>query len=151
KAPAPPHAFYPRQVSFPVTAFFRFEGSLADLGARRAGRLELYNPLAIQQAEVRGQAVPLETDLTTPQAYCLANTDLTEVGVLGFLRAEKVERKAGIYLFEPYQPGKIPVLMIHGLLSSPLTWMPLFNDLRADPVLREHFQFWFYLYPTGNP
>jgi pimeloyl-ACP methyl ester carboxylesterase len=41
--------------------------------------------------------------------------------------------------------------MIHGLLSSPLTWATLFNDLRADPELRKHFQFWFYLYPTGNP
>jgi pimeloyl-ACP methyl ester carboxylesterase len=54
-------------------------------------------------------------------------------------------------MFEPYQRGKIPVIMVHGLLSSPLTWTPLFNDLRADPVLREHFQFWFYLYPTANP
>jgi pimeloyl-ACP methyl ester carboxylesterase len=52
---------------------------------------------------------------------------------------------------EPYQPGKIPVLMVHGLLSSPLTWAPMFNDLRADPVLRERYQFWFYLYPSGNP
>jgi pimeloyl-ACP methyl ester carboxylesterase len=54
-------------------------------------------------------------------------------------------------MFEPYQPGKIPVLMVHGLLSSPVTWTPLFNDLRADPRLRKRFQFWFYLYPTGNP
>jgi hypothetical protein len=38
-APAPPHAFYPREVSFPVTAFFRFDGRLADLGAHCAGRL----------------------------------------------------------------------------------------------------------------
>jgi pimeloyl-ACP methyl ester carboxylesterase len=41
--------------------------------------------------------------------------------------------------------------MVHGLLSSPLTWTPLFNELRADPELRRHYQFWFYLYPTGNP
>ena len=27
----------------------------------------------------------------------------------------------------------------------------MFNDLRADPKLRDRFQFWFYLYPTGNP
>src|SRR5262249_40669149 len=47
--------------------------------------------------------------------------------------------------------GKIPVVMVHGLLSSPLTWTPLFNDLRADPALRERYQCWFYLYPTGNP
>src|SRR5262249_43732894 len=61
-APAPSHAFYPREVAFPVTAFFRFEGTLADLGARRAGRLELFNPLAAQTVRVRGRAVPLQTD-----------------------------------------------------------------------------------------
>jgi pimeloyl-ACP methyl ester carboxylesterase len=27
----------------------------------------------------------------------------------------------------------------------------MFNDLRADPEIRKHYQFWFYLYPTGNP
>jgi pimeloyl-ACP methyl ester carboxylesterase len=144
-------AFYPREVSFPVTAFFRFEGSIADLGACRAGRLELHNPLAAQSVAVAGRAVPLETDLTTPLAYFLEKTDLEDAGFVGFLRAEKLRDRAGIYLFEPYQPGKIPVVMAHGLLSSPLTWTPLFNELRADPELREHFQFWFYLYPTGNP
>src|SRR2546430_14931090 len=55
------------------------------------------------------------------------------------------------YMYEPYQPGKIPVVMIHGLLSSPLTWAPMFNDLRADPSLPDRFQFWFYFYPTGTP
>jgi pimeloyl-ACP methyl ester carboxylesterase len=27
----------------------------------------------------------------------------------------------------------------------------MFNDLRGDPSLREHFQFWLYRYPTGQP
>jgi pimeloyl-ACP methyl ester carboxylesterase len=54
-------------------------------------------------------------------------------------------------MLQPYQPGKIPVLMVHGLWSSPLTWMEMFNDLRSDPEIRDHFQFWFYLYPTGVP
>ena len=52
---------------------------------------------------------------------------------------------------EPYQPGKIPVLLVHGLLSSPATWAPLYNDLQADPLLRERFQFWVYFYPTSDP
>ena len=43
------------------------------------------------------------------------------------------------------------MLLVHGLLSSPVTWAPMFNDLQADPVLRERFQFWVYFYPTGNP
>ncbi|MBY0528209.1 MAG: hypothetical protein K2R98_32740 [Gemmataceae bacterium] len=144
-------AVYPREVSFPVTAFFRFEGSLADLSQRRAGRLELHNPLTVQSVTVHGNPIPLETDLTTPLAYFLSRTDLEGIEYAGFLRPDKVEHRSGIYMFEPYQPGKIPVVMVHGLLASPLTWSVMFNDLRADPVLRERYQFWFYLYPTGNP
>src|SRR5207247_9954751 len=83
--------------------------------------------------------------------YFLSKTDLEGLELTGFLRADKLRDRTGIYLFEPYQAGKIPVVMVHGLLSSPLTWTPLFNELRADPELRKHFQFWFYLYPTVNP
>lgn len=148
---APGDAFYPREVSFPVTAFFRFEGSVAELGERKAGRLELYNPLTIRKLRIWNRAVPLETDLTTPLAYFLNQTDLNGIEFTAFLRADQVQDRSGIYLFEPYQPGKIPVLLVHGLFSSPLTWAPLFNELRADPVLNKHFQFWFYLYPSGTP
>jgi pimeloyl-ACP methyl ester carboxylesterase len=151
EAPSPSGAFYPREVSFPVTAFFRFEGTVADLAACRNGRLELYNPLAITALEVRSRSIPLETDLTTPLAYFLGHTDLDGLEYKAFLNADKLRRRGGIYFAEPYQPGKIPVLLVHGLLSSPLTWAPLFNDLRADPQVRERFQFWFYFYPTGNP
>jgi pimeloyl-ACP methyl ester carboxylesterase len=146
----PGAAFYPDEVSFPVTAFFRFKGSLADLGARRSGRLELYNPLTVQSVQVQGRTIPLETDLTTPLAYFLSRSDLLGIEYTGFLSADKVQDRSGIYMFEPYQRGKIPVLMVHGLLASPLTWTTMFNDLRADPVLRERYQFWFYLYPTAN-
>ena len=54
-------------------------------------------------------------------------------------------------MLEPYEPGKIPVLMVHGLWSSPMTWMEMFNDLRSVPEIRKHYQFWFYEYPTGQP
>lgn len=143
------HACYPDAVSYPVTAFFRFDGSLADLHRQRSGVLELYNPLEITRVNVAGRSVALETDLTTPLAYFLAHSDLQATELQGFLHPDALESRAGIYMLEPYQPGKIPVIMIHGLLSSPLTWAPMFNDLRADPELRKHFQFWFYLYPTG--
>ena len=52
---------------------------------------------------------------------------------------------------QPYEPGKIPVVMVHGLWSSPMTWMEMFNDLRSRPEPAERYQFWFYLYPTGQP
>jgi pimeloyl-ACP methyl ester carboxylesterase len=54
-------------------------------------------------------------------------------------------------MLEPYDPNRIPVLMVHGLWSSPLTWMDMFNDLRSFPEIRQRYQFWFYLYPSGQP
>jgi pimeloyl-ACP methyl ester carboxylesterase len=147
----PGQGLYPPGVCFPVTAFFRFEGNLADLRGQHAGRLELYNPLTVQAIDVGGVTTPLETDLTTPLAYFLERASLEKYGFEGFLRPDKVKSQAGVYLVEPYQPGKIPVLLVHGILSSPLTWAPMYNDLLADPRIREHYQFWFYLYPTANP
>lgn len=142
---------FPGEVSFPVSAFFRFEGTIADLRTHRGGRLELYNPLVNQVVTIAGRQVPLETDLTTPLAYFLSRTDLEGIEYKAFLHPDMVQERAGIYMFEPYQPGKIPVLMVHGLWSSPLTWTTMFNDLRGDPRIRDRYQFWFYLYPTGNP
>lgn len=143
-------AFYPKDLTFPATAFFRFEGSLADLGRCRSGHLDVYNPAVHQTVTVRERVLPLETNLTTPLAYFLTNTDLGDVWYQGFLKPDEVKKRSGIYMMEPYRPGKIPVLLVHGLLSSPTTWAPMFNDLLGDPYLREHFQFWFYLYPTGD-
>ncbi len=150
-ATVPEHAYYPKQVSFPATAFFRFEGGLSELGEHRTGRLELYNPLTIQSIAVRGRSVPLETDLTTPLAYFLADAKLQTLEYLGFLRGDALKGRSFIHMPEPYQPGKIPVVLVHGLLSSPLTWTPAFNELQGDPEIRKRFQFVFIFYPTGNP
>jgi pimeloyl-ACP methyl ester carboxylesterase len=145
-------AFYPRDASFAATAFFRFEGTLADLGTQRCGRLELYNPLTTRAVETAGQVVPLETDLTTPLAYFLAHSNLGNLAeISGFVYNDHIRGQSGIRMLAPYQPGKIPVVLVHGLLSSPLTWAPVINDLQADPVLRERYQFWYYYYPTGAP
>jgi pimeloyl-ACP methyl ester carboxylesterase len=151
KRDSPEGKYYPDEPVFPVTAFLRYEGTLADLGARRVGKLELINPLAWRAVTDRGRSIPLETDLTTPTAYMLAHSDLRGLEYTGFLHADRLKGKTGIQMLQQYEPGKIPVVMVHGLLSSPLTWTPLYNDLMADPAIRKRFQFWAYFYPTGEP
>ena len=54
-------------------------------------------------------------------------------------------------MLHPYERGKIPVVMIHGLASSPKAWGRVVNELRGDPALRARYQFWMYMYPTGSP
>jgi pimeloyl-ACP methyl ester carboxylesterase len=58
---------------------------------------------------------------------------------------------AGLYQFSRYEPGKIPVVLVHGLMSRPETWVPAVNGLLGDEQIREKYQFWFFLYPTGLP
>ena len=52
---------------------------------------------------------------------------------------------------EPYRPGTIPVVLIHGTASSAGRWTDLINDLQNDPAIRDRFQFWLFMYDTGNP
>jgi pimeloyl-ACP methyl ester carboxylesterase len=95
--------------------------------------------------------VPLETDLTTPLACYLGQTHFEKAGYLSFFRPDMVGEHGGLHFLEPYQPGKIPVVLIHGLLSSPQTWAPVINELQGDPVLRRHFRFGVHYFPTGEP
>jgi hypothetical protein len=53
-------------------------------------------------------------------------------------------------MLEPYQAGKIPLLLIHGLFSDPMTWMDLANELLAESDLYERYQIWAFRYPTGS-
>ena len=98
---------------------------------------------------IGGTRVPLETDLTTPLAYLLQQVPKVS-GLSAMLNPELYSFSRLIQL-EPFAPDKIPVVFVHGLMSSPLTWARLFNDLLADPVLRRRYQFSFFRYATVNP
>ena len=146
--------FYPRGLSFPVTAFLRWErdSDYTNGDGEKITKcvLELHNPVARSEILVEGKPTPLESDISTPLAYFLNNPTLQKLDYYGFFRPDKAEQVSGLYMIQPYQPGKIPVLMVHGLLSSPMTWMEALNDLRSMPEIRDRYQFWFYLYPTGG-
>lgn len=151
----PSDKFYPPVIATPVTAFLRLlpEGPKAHDEAlpRRKVLLELYDPLAGCDIVVNGLRVPLESDLTTPLAYFLQQSSLESFAKLGFFTPDRWENQTGLYLTEPYDPHKIPVVFVHGLMSSPSTWAEMLNDLRGLPEVRNNYQFWFYLYPTGQP
>jgi pimeloyl-ACP methyl ester carboxylesterase len=154
--PQPAERYFPPVVSFPVSAFLRLlpDQSEAD-GSQVKHRavLELYDPRSSHDIVVFDRRIPLESDLSTPLAYMLNDPALAKIdsSTSGLLRPEETQKLTGLYMLEPYHANKIPVLFVHGLWSSPVTWMEMFNDLQGTPELRDHYQFWFYLYPTGQP
>jgi pimeloyl-ACP methyl ester carboxylesterase len=54
-------------------------------------------------------------------------------------------------MLRPFEPGKIPVVFVHGLFSSPRAWVQTINELRNSPAIASRYQFWVFLYPTGLP
>ncbi|MDX1948698.1 MAG: alpha/beta fold hydrolase [Pirellulaceae bacterium] len=147
--------YYPPGLSFPVTAFLRVDTQTPQQNQSNVHycTLELYDPMYSSNIAVCNRLVPLETDLTTPLAYFLDHPSFKEkeIATFGLLNPDKAQAIKGLYMVEPFDPTRIPVVMVHGLWSSPTTWMEMFNDLRAFPELRSRYQFWFFLYPTGQP
>ena len=144
--------YYPPSLTLPLTAFCEIEESQGQ-NVRRKAVVKLYDPLEKTTVNHRNVSVPLESDLTTPIAYHL-NDPLLNSGLLAtatLINGELADGIHGMYMMAPYDPTKIPVVMVHGIWSSPVTWVHMFNDLRAIPEIHENYQFWFYAYPTGQP
>ncbi len=78
--------------------------------------------------------------------------DLTRVRegrMLGLLHPQELRDVSGLSCIEAYQPGRIPVILTHGLMSSAGTFDNLVNRLLSDPEIRNNYQFWYFNYPTG--
>jgi len=146
-----PQGEFQEQRRVPVTVFLRLDG---DLRAWSAGTLkaslELYSGFETRQVEVNGRPVPLQTDTTAPIAHGLNNSAIWKLGFAQFFSSEE-RVKTGVRLMQPYVPGRIPVVFVHGTASSPVWWAEMWNTLTADPVLRKRYQFWMFNYASGNP
>jgi len=146
-------SFYPKdRAAYSMTAILQFLESVQGTDKRIVPcMLGVYNPMAKDSLVLFEKEIPIEADFSTPLVYQLEHVKPFQVGISGLLPSDKLINQAGLFMLEPYQPEKIPVVMVHGLASSPITWVPVFNDLRGDPWIRKHYQFWFFHYPTGLP
>ena len=133
----------------PVTAFLRVTGTIQELNDKTARAiLEIRSGYHDTTVVVGGEHVPLETDTTTPLAYRLNDASLwSQLGPRRFLFGLKEQPR--LVMIQPYEPGRIPVVFIHGTASSPLWWAEMFNTLSSDPVLRDRYQFWFFMYNSS--
>ena len=142
---------YHEPIRVPATVFLRVTGSVRDWSAGRLrATLELYSTFDSTQVAVNGRMVPLQTDTTAPIALWLNDSQVWKLGLAQFFNGQRLA-KTGLRRTQPYTPGRIPVVFVHGTASSPVWWAEMWNTLRADPVLRERCQFWAYNYASGNP
>ncbi|HET9377630.1 MAG TPA: alpha/beta fold hydrolase [Chthoniobacterales bacterium] len=117
------------------------------------GRIEilLIDPSKTERIELDQRVWPVGGDFSAPFAAIVSRTRFVFQRWQGLFRMEHYAARQGIFFLEPYDPEKIPVLMVHGILSSPLMWRDLTNRIMGDPVLQKKYQIWHYTYATGYP
>ena len=110
-----------------------------------------YNTQTAQTTVLNGRQTPLAYDFTAGLELSLGSGFLKKLGLSGLLNPAGAADSAGLFMTEAYNPQRIPVIMVHGLASDPHIWQNVMNEILGDPVLRERYQLWYFLYPTGLP
>jgi pimeloyl-ACP methyl ester carboxylesterase len=103
-------------------------------------------------ADVEGEHVPLEVELTASLAAGLAESQFWKIELRRFFgRLSGFEAKPRLAAASPHREGMIPVVFVHGTASSPGRWADMVNDLWSERYMRQHFEAWVFSYDTGNP
>ncbi len=150
----PRDQFMPREIRTGATAVLMPGGSLLEGEWRRSpASLVLFDPFRERSLNVASREITLASDRTTPLAVQVDRGHLAALEWTGLLDSsfERPGVETGLYTLRPYERGKIPVVFVHGLSSSPRAFVQTINELSNKPGIATRYQFWVFLYPTGLP
>lgn len=145
----------PIEKYYPPEGITRALTAVADVHSLPDGKREievaLYCPVKCSTIVWNGQRKVLAADFSTPWANLLARTARLSQSAVTDLLTRAPSRQPQLYLMEDYDPQREPLVMIHGLFSTPLAWAKVSNELWADEEIRSRYQIWHYLYNTSAP
>ncbi len=125
-----------------LTAIVRFDGDLA--------KLELVDPYQVERVSL-GRERRLAADYGAAIMLGMSRVRVDKLGLVRLLHPTRYNDTANLNFMQPYDPKRIPVLMVHGLDSTPATFAPMYFKLLQDPEIRRNYQFWVFSYPSGYP
>ena len=132
-----------QRIYAPVTAVIRFSGQKA--------RLEFVDPMKSERVTIGKRNFPLATDLNASTALLIAHDRPERLGMSRVLNPQKYADTTRLTQLQQFDRTRTPVIFVHGLQETGASWAPMIDSLRNDPVIREHYQFWFFSYPSGYP
>jgi pimeloyl-ACP methyl ester carboxylesterase len=146
----------PQHLRIPASAVLQMDDPRRQLtGTTLTARLALYTIYDTATIRIDGHNVPLEYDQTAVRAlFAVEGKGWTRElsGLLNnVLAGPNGTADDNLFALEPHRHGRIPVVLVHGTASSPLRWGDMVNDLLEDEDIRNHYEFWFFTYNTGNP
>jgi pimeloyl-ACP methyl ester carboxylesterase len=132
-----------RRVYAPITAIVRFSG--------RQVHLEFIDPLKTERIRLNKEVFPLAADFDAPTALLIAREHPERLGLSRVLHPQAYADTTMLCRLQQFDPARTPVIFVHGLQETEASWAPMIDYLRNDPSIREHYQFWFFSYPSGYP
>ena len=140
--------YFPEQVVANATAVYHPRSS-----AGGGDTLTLHDPFEESAVALgTGRTVPLAGDRTAALAVLVErDRSLRGAAFGGALNASLRKYEERLAILRPHHPGRIPVVFVHGLASSPLIWAETINELGNDPEIAARFEFWNFLYASGEP
>lgn len=153
--------FFPPVVAAPVTFLFKFSppAELAPSGDGNSGpskytrdvQVALLDPFKLDSVNISGAEYPIEADYSASFGVLIRDVRPGQYVLDALLNAGNHINKIKLTFLQPYDPNKIPVVLVHGLYSSPATYIQMLNDLMGVEAIRRKYQFWAFSYPTGLP
>lgn len=125
--------------------------SVLDVLSSRKLDIHLYNPYQSESVSILGNDYPLAANFSAGYGLWLSENQLDGVGYLNLITRQPDAGLPKLFMLEPYDPNKRVIIMLHGLASSPATWVNLTNDILNDDKLRDNYQVWQIFYPTNLP
>jgi pimeloyl-ACP methyl ester carboxylesterase len=132
-----------RRVYAPITAIVRFSG--------RQAHLEFIDPLKTERVTLNKRVFPLAADFDAPTALLIARERPERLGLSRLMNPGAYADTAVLCRLQQFDPARTPVIFVHGLQETGASWAPMIDSLRDDPWIREHYQFWYFSYPSGYP
>jgi pimeloyl-ACP methyl ester carboxylesterase len=147
----------PPRLKVPATVLLRLDDPRAAIrSGHLSGRLEIATRDSRGAVRIDGRELPLEFETTVALAYTLEGSPIFDFDIAGFRSADFLPSGMKlspdrIAMLDPYRPGRIPLVLVHGTASSPATWAEMVNELQNDPGIAAHYEIWLFLYNTSNP
>jgi triacylglycerol esterase/lipase EstA (alpha/beta hydrolase family) len=138
-----PHLL-PNGLPYNITALLEFDRSGNPVW--QFSKRWLYDDLTIGNA-----SHTLAADWTASNAFYWQMCQLDDLKIQNVILPDRFSEEIGLYFLQPYDPEKIPLVFVHGLVSSPDAFKNIINDLAPEPWFRARYQVWLFNYPTGNP
>jgi pimeloyl-ACP methyl ester carboxylesterase len=127
----------------PATAVIRFSD--------RRAQLEFVDPMKTERVAIGKRTFHLAADLDAPTAMLIARERPERLGFSRLMNPQKYADTARLTQLQQFDSARTPVIFVHGLQETAASWTPMIDTLHNDPWIREHYQFWFFSYPSGYP